>query len=61
LACAQWDGNFSIFGKPFDANAAYTFHKYWTAPDESVLRQYIDFRERYDVPIWNGRVWREYR
>jgi endoglucanase len=54
LGGAQWDSNFSIFGKPFDANVAYTFHKYWTAPDESVLRDYIDFRERYDVPIWMG-------
>jgi endoglucanase len=54
LGGAQWDSNFSIFGKPFDANAAYTFHKYWTAPDESVIRQYVDFRERYDVPIWMG-------
>jgi len=54
LGGAQWDGNFSVFGKPFDANVVYTFHKYWTAPDESVLRQYIDFRERYDVPIWLG-------
>jgi aryl-phospho-beta-D-glucosidase BglC (GH1 family) len=54
LGGAQWDGNFSVFGKPFDANGVYTFHKYWTAPDESVMRQYIDFRERYDVPIWLG-------
>jgi aryl-phospho-beta-D-glucosidase BglC (GH1 family) len=54
LGGAQWDGNFSVFGKPFDGNAAYTFHKYWTTPDESVLRQYLDFRERYDVPIWMG-------
>ena len=54
LGGAQWDGNFSVFGKPFDANTAYTFHKYWTASDESVLRQYIDFRVRYDVPIWMG-------
>jgi hypothetical protein len=54
LGGAQWDGNFSVFGKPFDTNVVYTFHKYWTAPDESVFRQYIDFRERYDVPIWMG-------
>jgi hypothetical protein len=54
LGGAQWDGNLSVFGKPFDANVVYTFHKYWTSPDESVLRQYIDFRERYDVPIWMG-------
>lgn len=54
LGGAQWDSNFSVFGKPFDANVAYTFHRYWTAPDESGLRQYIDFRDRYDVPIWLG-------
>jgi hypothetical protein len=54
LGGAQWDSNFSVFGKPFDPNLAYTFHKYWTAPDESVIRQYIDFREHYDVPIWMG-------
>jgi endoglucanase len=54
LGGSQWDGNFAVFGKPFDANVAYTFHKYWTVPDESVLRQYIDFRERYAVPIWMG-------
>jgi hypothetical protein len=54
LGGAQWDGNFSVFGKPFDGNVAYTFHKYWTAPDESVIRQYLDYRERYDVPIWMG-------
>jgi len=54
LGGAQWHTNFSVFDKPFDANTAYTFHKYWTAPDESVIRQYIDFRERHDVPIWMG-------
>jgi hypothetical protein len=54
LGGAQWDSNFSVFGKPFDPNVAYTFHKYWTAPDESLIRQYIDFRERFDVPIWMG-------
>jgi len=54
LGGAQWDSNFSVFGKPFDANVAYTFHKYWTAPDDSVIRPYIDFRNQYDVPIWLG-------
>jgi hypothetical protein len=54
LGGAQWDGNFSVFGKPFDSNVVYTFHKYWTAADESVLRPYLEFRERYDVPIWMG-------
>jgi aryl-phospho-beta-D-glucosidase BglC (GH1 family) len=51
LGGAQWDSNFAVFGKPFDTNVAYTFHKYWTAPDQSVIQQYVDFRDRYDVPI----------
>jgi endoglucanase len=38
LGGAQWDRNSSVFGKPFDANVACTFHKDWTAPDESVLK-----------------------
>ena len=54
LGGAQWDTNFAVFAKPFDPNVAYTFHKYWTASDESVLRPYLDFRDRYDVPVWMG-------
>jgi endoglucanase len=54
LGGAQWDSNFAVFGKPFDSNVVYTFHKYWTAPDESVIREYLDFRDKYDVPIWMG-------
>ena len=54
LGGAQWDSDFSVFGKPFDTNVAYTFHKYWTAADESVLREYLEFREHYQVPIWMG-------
>ena len=54
LGGAQWDSNFSVFGPPFDANLVYTFHKYWTEPNQSVVQQYIDFREHYGVPIWLG-------
>lgn len=54
LGGAQWDSNFKVFGPPFDKNAMYTFHKYWTAPDASVIREYLDFRDKYHVPIWLG-------
>ncbi|HVZ16942.1 MAG TPA: glycoside hydrolase family 5 protein [Terriglobales bacterium] len=55
LGGANWDSNFSVFGKPFDSNVVYTFHKYWTkTTDNSVIQPYLDFRERYDVPIWLG-------
>jgi len=54
LGGAQWDSNFKVFGPPFDSNVMYTFHKYWTATDASVLREYLEFRDRYHVPIWLG-------
>lgn len=54
LGGAQWDSNFKVFGPPFDSNVMYTFHKYWTAPDSSVIREYLDFRDKYHVPLWLG-------
>ena len=54
LGGAQWDSNFSVFHQPFDNNTAYTFHKYWSKTDVSVIQQYLDFRDRYNVPIWMG-------
>lgn len=54
LGGAQWDSNFAAFGPPFDSNTIYTFHKYWTAPTADVIQPYLDFRERYQVPIWMG-------
>ncbi|HZW38741.1 MAG TPA: cellulase family glycosylhydrolase [Ignavibacteriaceae bacterium] len=51
---AQWDSNFKIFGEPFDSKAVYTFHKYWTDTTPSVIQEYLDFRDQYNVPIWMG-------
>jgi endoglucanase len=54
LGGAQWDGNFSVFGPPFDKNVVYTFHRYHAAPEDATVRKYIDFRNQYQVPIWLG-------
>jgi endoglucanase len=54
LGGAQWDSNFKVFGPPFDRNSMYTFHKYWTAPTKDVIQQYLDYRDKYDVPLWLG-------
>ncbi|MEJ2507441.1 MAG: cellulase family glycosylhydrolase, partial [Ignavibacteriaceae bacterium] len=54
LGGAQWDSNFKIFGPPFDKKLVYTFHKYWTEPTKDVIRDYIDFSKKYNVPIWLG-------
>lgn len=54
LGGAQWDSNFKVFGKPFDSKSIYTFHKYWSDTTQSVIQEYIDFREQNNVPIWLG-------
>ena len=54
LGGAQWDSNFKVFGKPFDSKLIYTFHKYWSDTTQSVIQEYIDFRDKYNVPIWLG-------
>jgi endoglucanase len=54
LGGAQWDTNFKVFGPPFDPKLAYTFHKYWMDVKQDAVQEYVDFRDRYDVPVWLG-------
>lgn len=54
LGGAQWDGNFKVFGPPFDDKLVYTFHKYWMEVNQKAIQEYLDFRDKYNVPIWMG-------
>lgn len=54
LGGAQWDTNFTVFGPPFEKNMMYTFHKYWMDPVPDSIKPYLDFRDKYNVPIWMG-------
>ncbi|HEY8204189.1 MAG TPA: glycoside hydrolase family 5 protein [Pyrinomonadaceae bacterium] len=54
LGGAQWDGNFKVFGPPFDRKLVYTFHKYWVPVNEDAIREYLTFRDKYNVPVWLG-------
>jgi endoglucanase len=56
LGGAQWDSNFGAFGKPFDDKLVYTFHKYWTEPTKEVIQSFIDFSNKYNVPIYCGET-----
>lgn len=57
LGGAQWDSNFKPFGPPFDSKLVYTFHKYWTkTTGTEVIQDYIDFRNKYNVPIYCGET-----
>lgn len=56
LGGAQWDSDFSPFGPPFDSKLVYTFHKYWTPATIDVIQPYLDFRDKYNVPIYCGET-----
>lgn len=54
LGGAQWDGNFKVFNKPFDDKVVYTFHKYWSDTTVAVIQEYLDFRNKFQVPVYMG-------
>jgi len=54
LGGAQWNNNFKVFGPPFDSKLVYTFHKYWMELNMSVIQEYVDFGNKYKVPLWMG-------
>jgi aryl-phospho-beta-D-glucosidase BglC (GH1 family) len=54
LGGAQWDTNFKIFGPPFDRKVVYTFHKYWMEVNTGAIQEYLDFRNKHNVPVWMG-------
>ncbi len=54
LGGAQWDTNFGVFGQPFDKNTIYTFHRYHAPAEQMTVKPYVDFREKYQVPVWLG-------
>lgn len=54
LEGASWANNWTVFGKPFDDNLVYQFHKYWSDPDRASVQEYIDFQERHQIPVWIG-------
>jgi hypothetical protein len=43
-----------MLGKPFDNNSAYTFHKYWMPIEQKEIQDYVDFSNKYDVPMYLG-------
>jgi endoglucanase len=56
LGGAQWDTNFAVFGRPFDANALYTYHKFWFDPNRAAVQEYVNFSNRWNVPVIIGET-----
>ncbi|HWA88241.1 MAG TPA: cellulase family glycosylhydrolase [Opitutus sp.] len=56
LGGAQWNTQFDPLGPPPAPNVAYTFHLYWDQPSETSIKRYLDWRDKYDVPMWLGET-----
>ena len=54
LGGARWNTDFSVFSEPFDPNLVYEFHKYWCDTTQTEIQEYVDFRDKYNVPVWMG-------
>lgn len=52
LGGAQWDSNFKPFQAPYEDKLVYNFHKYWTETTQAVIQDYVDFSNKYNVPLW---------
>lgn len=56
LAAAQWSTNFGVFGPPFADNLGYTYHKFWASPERREVQDYVNFANRWGVPIFLGET-----
>jgi aryl-phospho-beta-D-glucosidase BglC (GH1 family) len=56
LAGAQWSTSFAVFDRPFDGNAVYTYHKFWARPARDALQSYLNFGNRWNVPLLIGET-----
>ncbi len=54
LSAPQWNTNFGVFDQPFDDNIIYEFHKYWMPPVQEEVQWYVDYSNKYNVPIYLG-------
>lgn len=57
LGGAQWNSNFSVFKDwKFDDNIAYTCHRYWSGTDKAAIQDFLDFREKANLPLFMGET-----
>ena len=56
LEGAQWSSNFSMFGRPFADNIAYSYHMFWASPKRASIARMLDFSNANDVPLLLGET-----
>ena len=57
LGGAQWNSNFSIFNDwKYDDKIMFTCHRYWSGTDKQSIQDFIDFRDKVNLPMYMGET-----
>jgi aryl-phospho-beta-D-glucosidase BglC (GH1 family) len=51
-----WGNNYEGMFPLWDKNMVLSFHKYWNYNDQPSIQKFIDYREKYNVPVWLGET-----
>ena len=51
-----WGNNYNGMLPPWDKNMVLSFHKYWNLNDTKSIQHILDFRQKYNVPVWLGET-----
>ncbi|MEO8769228.1 MAG: cellulase family glycosylhydrolase [Ferruginibacter sp.] len=51
-----WGNNYNGIFPLWDNNTVISFHKYWNYNDNAAIQKFLDYREKYNVPIWLGET-----
>ena len=49
-----WANNYNGIFPLWDNNIVVSFHKYWNSNDQQSIQNFLDIRDKYNVPIWCG-------
>ena len=57
LGGANWNSDFSVFSDwKFDDKIMYTCHRYWCDTLQNNIQDYVDFRNKVNLPIYMGET-----
>ncbi len=51
-----WGNNYNGIFPLWDDNMALSFHKYWNPNNVESIQKFLDYRTKYNVPIWLGET-----
>ncbi len=49
-----WGNNYKGMTPDWDGNLALSFHKYWNNTTPDTIQEYVNLRDQFGKPLWNG-------